>query len=804
MNKLINSIFVLFFISVVFQLNVNAAEDIGAANWLLSEVSVEHKKVCFSLDNVENAQSAMAIIKEYGSDEIIMELPFSITSASQKFELDINEGYLEGGKSYVIYVQDNVENRTEEIEQNCQDHSYSFYTYGDENCYPNCYIGKIFPKEDIDIHVKAEVQFKDYKGTIDKEGNVYVEYPKQEKGAFVNIVFYDEYGCSSTKKMEVSEKKFYFSEISAFHDGIVLNYSRKLEADERLCVLVDGKEYYSDYGVSGEGVNYKKVISFPETKETVLDLWMESKYGSLSEIKKCEIEDCDLKNCKYTWNAFRSMIRGVIEPNEKGYIPKKVVVEIDGKSYSGEVEANGKFNAAYPAQKTGARIDVLFYDNHGCSYKTWTNVNNSLEYTSVNVDYVLPCKAIASGVYKGVRLCAKVEGKIYYSEYSDKNNVVTVAYPQQNVGADVVLWYEMEDTSKSKEDTYKVFSGAYSATMTARTTNCFGVIGIGDVGEFDDYDAGIVSAYVIIDGSKYDCSLVEKMTSNGDAIYDSDEYESEEDEEDGAFYLSSGKYYEYSVSYPVKKLGSKVMLYFTDENGITQSTEKVLENIPPKIKMKTLNSNSTKISGTTAANSEVKIKIGKNCYKAKSNKEGKFSKKIKPQKSGTKIKISVLSKEGYFSDVTVKVKKAEGWIELNSNIYKSTKTVSCFVENAKKGDKVKVKIGNKSYTKKITKTKKYYTIKVKISPGTAGASVTVTLTDRFGKKKDCYKDIVYIGDEIYKGMSEKNALLTTWGKPVRKNDYGLGFEQWVFESGKTTMYVYVKAGVVYNIQKLNY
>ena len=80
----------------------------------------------------------------------------------------------------------------------------------------------------------------------------------------------------------------------------------------------------------------------------------------------------------------------------------------------------------------------------------------------------------------------------------------------------------------------------------------------------------------------------------------------------------------------------------------------------------------------------------------------------------------------------------------------------------------------------------------------------ITLYDRFGKKKDSCTSKVYIGNRIYVGMSAKDAVLTTWGAPVRRNNWGTGTLQWVFESGSSTLYAYIRNGRVTSIQHLNY
>ncbi len=52
-------------------------------------------------------------------------------------------------------------------------------------------------------------------------------------------------------------------------------------------------------------------------------------------------------------------------------------------------------------------------------------------------------------------------------------------------------------------------------------------------------------------------------------------------------------------------------------------------------------------------------------------------------------------------------------------------------------------------------------------------------------------------------MSAEDAELTTWGDPVRRNDYGYGQVQWVYRSGNTLLYVYTQGGKVVNIQSFS-
>lgn len=121
-----------------------------------------------------------------------------------------------------------------------------------------------------------------------------------------------------------------------------------------------------------------------------------------------------------------------------------------------------------------------------------------------------------------------------------------------------------------------------------------------------------------------------------------------------------------------------------------------------------------------------------------------------------------------------------------------------------KGDKLKIKIGSRTYTKKLKSNKKKQKISIKIKKAAAGSKIKITLFDKYGAKKGAESGMVYYGNSIYVGMSARNAELTTWGRPVRRNNWGTGYEQWVFESANSTVYAYIKNGKVFNLQHLNY
>lgn len=127
------------------------------------------------------------------------------------------------------------------------------------------------------------------------------------------------------------------------------------------------------------------------------------------------------------------------------------------------------------------------------------------------------------------------------------------------------------------------------------------------------------------------------------------------------------------------------------------------------------------------------------------------------------------------------------------------------VRKPREGDKVIVKAGGKTYTKKIgiNGSKKKMVFKLKKKPAT-GSKISVVLKDQFGKKKYTDRTTVYHGSHIALGMSAKDVVNTTWGSLIRRNDWGTGALQWIFESDYTRLYVYIRGGKVVMIQRVNY
>lgn len=777
----------IFLISSTYVINAEET-DTGAVNWKINNVGMGHTSIKFTIENVEVAQDATICIKSSESEDIL-EVPFSITSATENIGVDFPDNqYLKPG-TYSIYVKDKDGSTTETKTEYVYQHSLLLTG----TAYPRCIRGKSYYNNIT--HVTASVGFQQYEGVIDSEGNIVVEFPIQKVGAVINILCQDDYGCSYEYNWTVKDKRMSLPNIKIWRENATLSYDN-LDDDERLCVQINDQVYYSEYGIKSRFGN-TNIISYPAIADEInkVSVWLESKYGSSTDKEDYEIQNCELKSCKYTINAYPSQMTGSVNGNEFGHIPSKISVILNSIKYSASINPDGTFAVAYPEQADWTKLEILFEDVHGCTYRTDNMVRNIFADRTVYLaGSILLSKLTAKELPLGTRLYVEINGVQYISEYSTIQNAgkVTVTYPKQIPGTLVKVWYQSDNTSKSKLSTYSIYSRNYEVSMEARTT---GINGYVFYNSLEDGETEITSVYVEAGGIKYPCVINEiSLTDMADDMEEVDDID----------YDDYDKGYYYQTSYPKQALGSTVSVTVEDADGYVVSKSAVLKNIAPKISVNKIDSGTSRIIGETAGKANIKVSVGKKVYKGKANSNGIFSIKIKQYKAGTVIKISVETVEGYTVTKKVKVKTASSSLTIKKNIYKNSNSIKITVGKARKGDKIIAKIGSKSYKKKLTanKVKQNITIKLKDRPS-AGKTVKIILYDKFGKKKDEVKSMVYVGDSIYVGMSAADAVLTTWGTPIRKNDWG-AFQQWVFKKGSTTLYVYIQGGTVKSLQRLNY
>lgn len=783
-------------ISLFGGVTATANEESKKLQWKLSMISIGHTGLSFKLDNVDAAQKAFVCVGKTGEGDELVRCPFSITSSSQEFELDFSDGKSLAAGDYVVWVEDRDGARTDLYIRSVSQHSFYLYSTSIK-AYPNCLTG--YDHDNRIPHIYAEVAFKKYEVVKDEYGFFEISYPKQAIGTEVKLYLEDGYGCQSVTNVSIQDKVMRVPSIEVWRDGVSFR-SSSLERDERICVEINGTVYYSEYGASERDGHKKMVVTYPAIPREIeeVSVWMESTVGSRSEKEYYKVKDCELSKYNITSYAYPKKVIGKVSANDCGQKPTLVSVTIQGKEYSTEISEDGSYSLAYPLREEGNALQLDFCDAHGCHLEYKAYVTNTLKNRGVHTDKVLLQRLEAYSVPTGTKVYVSIDGKEYASEVSTKGNngSVTVRYPKQKPGTTLTAWIQDDKTSEMTDGraVLKIADKQYDCRCQAETDRISGTVYLDDRDENWLLESNVTSASVVIDGNVYPCELSKINLSS---------YSSDDLEEEG-LETADNNAFRFKCSYPKQKIGKTIQLHIEDADGYVFTRNIKLKNLSPHIDIDTVYSGDRIISGKTWSDCAVTIRYGKKTYRTKANKSGRFSVKVKSQRAGTKIKVSVISPQGYTSAITEKTKLSSGSVSVNGNIYRNSSSVSVTVRRPGKGDKVVVKAAGKTYIKQIKANgkKKKILFRLKKKPS-AGTRVSVELKDQFGKKKDHEKVMVYYGNTIAKGMSASNAVLTTWGYPVRKNDYGTGSIQWVFQSGNSYLYAYIRAGKVVGIQRIN-
>ena len=120
----------------------------------------------------------------------------------------------------------------------------------------------------------------------------------------------------------------------------------------------------------------------------------------------------------------------------------------------------------------------------------------------------------------------------------------------------------------------------------------------------------------------------------------------------------------------------------------------------------------------------------------------------------------------------------------HSMIYRNSKSVTVYLNNSFKGAVLKVKIGKKTYKKKITTDTKKVKIKIK-KPKKYGQKVVITLNYNgqvIGRDDCSYWDVVWYAKAVKIGMTKKQCKYT-WGIPDSISKSSHGYEHWHWNNG---------------------
>lgn len=172
---------------------------------------------------------------------------------------------------------------------------------------------------------------------------------------------------------------------------------------------------------------------------------------------------------------------------------------------------------------------------------------------------------------------------------------------------------------------------------------------------------------------------------------------------------------------------------------------------------------------------------------------------LRPHKPG-KTTLTIDAYDDSITTIYVTVAFDKAKVETTKWIYRYSQNATVEAENVVKGDVICLKIGAKTYKKKINSTSTKKKVKIRISkPGFYGRKYKLTLL-RNNKVVAHETDYVYLSDTVHTGDSkQKVRWITGWNDPFKKNYYTYS-EQWCYDwnkdDGISDAYLYFRNGRV--------
>ncbi|UKS57869.1 Ig-like domain-containing protein [Exiguobacterium acetylicum] len=314
----------------------------------------------------------------------------------------------------------------------------------------------------------------------------------------------------------------------------------------------------------------------------------------------------------------------------KGQINTKVIVEIEGKIFYGTIKDDGTFDVGVDKMKLDQKVRVELQDGQSGNKKVIMerlvlgiksiSLKSDRKTVTIktNVDKMNPGPI---GIYM---ILDNVERKIDLNRSSKSYSL-----PRSLKNHELVKFQVVSAKGEKIEDIVQKFSDTTPPAKPARLY-------------FDNSDHRVKGKYVFFARVEPYASL--QLMKNGKVVFrgNTDEF---------------GNIY-YQVAEPVD-LKATWSFRITDLVGLSTTGRVYPKDIipPKKPTMTTVTTQSTTLSGSTNEESKIYIVIGEKTLTTKTDKNGKFSFKVKPLKINTKISVYAKDSSGNQSElISVRVK----------------------------------------------------------------------------------------------------------------------------------------------------
>ncbi|MGF6953445.1 hypothetical protein QF028_005950 [Neobacillus sp. B4I6] len=326
---------------------------------------------------------------------------------------------------------------------------------------------------------------------------------------------------------------------------------------------------------------------------------------------------------------------------------------------TGTTNLNGEFAIVIPVQPVGTELSITATDKAG-------NVSEAINI--VVKDATAPAKpevnavtdkdpAVSGKAEAGSKVEVKVNDSVVGTGTAGEDGKFTVTIPTQKAGTELVII--SIDQAGNVSDTVKVV--VKDTTAPAKPV----------VNVVTDQDTSVTGSAET--GSKVDVKINEAVVSTGVTG------------EDGKF----------TVTIPVQKAGTELVIIATDEDGNISDAAKVVvidATAPAKPVVNEVTDKNTSVTGEAEPESKIEVKISGSVVESGTvGEDGKFALTIPAQKAGTELVITATDQAGnkseaakiVFQDATAPAKPA-----VNEVTDKDTKVTG----EAEPGSKVELRV----------------------------------------------------------------------------------------------------------------
>ncbi|MBT2701037.1 hypothetical protein J7E79_27485 [Bacillus sp. ISL-40] len=363
---------------------------------------------------------------------------------------------------------------------------------------------------------------------------------------------------------------------------------------------------------------------------------------------------------------------------------------------SSTADQNGNFTINIPGQLAGTELYILSTDSSGNTSSIMTSVKDATPPIKPTVNEVTDKDTSVSGLAEsGANVEVKVNGEVLGSTAVDSVGNFTIIIPGQTAGTELTF-----------TATDKAGNVGESTTIVVKDVTSPAKPVVYEVTEKDASVTGKAEA-----GSKVEIKVNSSVVGSGTAG-------------------TEGKF---SITIPVQKAGTQIVITATDKAGnVSETTTVVVKDVtsPTKPVVNEVTEKDVSVTGKAEAGSKVEIKVNSSVVgSGTAGTDGKFSITIPVQKAGTQIVITAADNAGNVSETTTVVVKdvtSPAKPIVNEVTDKDT-SISGQVES---GSKVEFKVNGSVIGLGTAGTEGRFSITIPLQK--AGTQIAITAADKAG------------------------------------------------------------------------